>query len=146
MTFEILCAWCGKAVGQSTINNSHGICDSCFEFVLGVPNLSQDEIEILPFGVIWLNKDGVVLGYNSAEQQLSQKKAQDVLRRNFFTEIAPCTQVKNFQGRFQKFLGGERVTQQFDFVFNFQSTKIEVNIVFVRQDAEHVFVLVKKKM
>lgn len=139
------CAWCGKLSGTSEAANSHGICNACFETLLGVPNLSEDEIGALPFGVILLNRNGVVLTYNAVEQQLSQKKPEAVLGRNFFTEIAPCTQVKNFQGRFGELLNGSHNLEHFEFVFKFPHGKVAVDISFVKRDSEHIFVLIKKK-
>ena len=56
--------------------------------------LSPSEIDALPFGYIALAPDGTIRKYNRYEADLARRDPQDVLGRNFFTEVAPCTQVR----------------------------------------------------
>ena len=144
MQFEVVCAWCGTVTGLSSVAHSHGICDQCYEFMLGVPNLSAEQLDALPFGVIFLNRDGTVLAYNAVEQRLAEREAAGVIGRNFFSDIAPCTQVKDFQGRYEDFLQSDLPDETFEFVFAFPHGKTKVQIVFFKSDSSHAYIFVKK--
>jgi photoactive yellow protein len=45
----------------------------------------------LPFGVVAMSGDGTVMSYNLAESQLSGLAPANVIGRNFFVHVAPCT-------------------------------------------------------
>jgi photoactive yellow protein len=49
------------------------------------------ELDALPFGVVAMSKDGTVVSYNVAEGRLSGLTPANVLGRNFFSAVAPCT-------------------------------------------------------
>lgn len=97
-------------------------------------NLSAAEIDSLPFGYIALAPDGTVRKYNHYEAELARKNPQDALGKNFFREVAPCTQVREFEGRFQDFVNGRspEPTLSFDFEFAFRHGSQKVRIGFVR--------------
>ena len=56
-------------------------------------------------------------------------------------DVAPCTQVKEFEGRFHAFTRGETrsVVEQFDFVFNFTTGAQQVTIIFAPGRARGTF-------
>jgi photoactive yellow protein len=97
-------------------------------------NLSAADIDSLPFGFIGLAPDGTVRKYNRYEADLARKDPQEVLGRNFFRDVAPCTQVQEFEGRFREFASGEisEPTLSFDFEFAFRHARQKVRIGFVR--------------
>lgn len=96
--------------------------------------LSAVEIDALPFGYIALAPDGTIRKYNRYEADLARKNPQEVLGRNFFREVAPCTQVQEFEGRFREFASGETADPAltFDFEFRFRHGCQGVRIGFVR--------------
>ena len=96
--------------------------------------LSSHEIDQLPFGYIALDAQGSILKYNRYEAELARLDQQSVLGKNFFTEVAPCTQVKEFEGRFREFAAGRTgsTTLSFDFVFKFRHGAQNVRIGFIR--------------
>lgn len=97
-------------------------------------NLSAPEIDALPFGYIALAPDGTVRKYNRYEADLARKDPREVLGRNFFTDVAPCTQVHDFEGRFREFVEAEGgpPTLSFDFLFRFRHGTQKVHVGFVR--------------
>lgn len=97
-------------------------------------NLSAPEIDALPFGYIALAPDGTVRKYNRYEADLARKDPREVLGRNFFQDVAPCTQVQEFEGRFRDFVEEDDgpPTLSFDFVFRFRHGVQKVHIGFVR--------------
>lgn len=84
-------------------------------------------LDLLPYGVIVVDAAGVVLYYNKREEQIAGRRQGEVIGRNFFTEVAPCTNVKEFFGRFEAVLVSDHAAV-FDFVFPFTPTPRHVSI------------------
>jgi photoactive yellow protein len=93
-----------------------------------VGSLSPSELDALPFGAIQLDASGTILTYNKAEERLSGRKADSVVGKNFFREIAPCTRVKSFHGAFETGVQRQQLNEVFDFLFKFPSGAREVRI------------------
>jgi photoactive yellow protein len=81
--------------------------------------LAAAELDALPYGMIQLDASGVVLRYSSAESRLSGMTAESCLGRSFFDEIAPCTHVREFYGRFRDGVAAGRLDAVFTFRFAF---------------------------
>ncbi len=96
-------------------------------------DLPESEIDALPFGLIAVDRAGTIEQYNAYESKLSRLSKERVTGRNFFTDVAPCTAVKEFQGRFERFASepGDGA-ESFDFVFPFSFGRQVVNITFLR--------------
>lgn len=97
---------------------------------------SQDDaaLDLLPFGVIGLDREGTILRYNQYESRLARLDKNQVLGRSFFTEVAPCTKTAEFEGRFKAFTAGEgaasaRFPYTFDFTFGAQDVEVEITRV-----------------
>jgi photoactive yellow protein len=58
---------------------------------------SPELLDALPMGVIALDHTGRVTAYNRFEQKLAGLRATDVVGRDFFVQVAPCT--NNFMVR-----------------------------------------------
>ena len=86
-----------------------------------INDVPADELDALPYGLIVLDREGAVLFYNETESQMAGFAKEQVVGRNFFQDVAPCTRIQAFQGRFESFVRGElgRVTF-FDFAFHFE--------------------------
>lgn len=96
-------------------------------------HLSTAQIDSLPFGYIALTPAGIIRKYNRYEADLARKDPKEVLGKSFFRDVAPCTQVQEFEGRFHDFVQhGERSTLSFDFEFQFRHGTQKVRIGFVR--------------
>lgn len=91
-------------------------------------NIDVETLDLLPYGIIVLDRSGSVLYYNPREEQISGRQRASVLGRNFFTEIAPCTAVREFQGRFLELVERPDATVDFDFTFAFPTGAHEVRI------------------
>jgi len=105
--------------------------------------LSEEQLRDLPVGVIELDPNGLVLMYNKAEENLSGMASSNVIGKNFFREVAPCTSVKNFEGRFLAFISSQAEPETFNFIFRFPGRNTKVSIAFVRSECVSAFVLVK---
>jgi methyl-accepting chemotaxis protein len=93
-----------------------------------VGTMSAAELDALPFGAIQLDASGTILAYNRAEESISGRRADEVLGKNFFDDIAPCTRVRRFQGAFQVGLERKSLNEVFDFTFRFPEGPREVRI------------------
>ena len=101
-------------------------------------DLPEGEIDALPFGLIAVDADGTIAQYNAYESRLSRLSKERVIGRNFFRDVAPCTAVKAFWGRFQRFaaLEGDGA-ESFDFEFPFAFGRQYVNVTFLRSAKNH---------
>ncbi len=95
--------------------------------------LSDREVDELPFGLISVDHGGNIEHYNSYESRLARLPKDRVLGRNFFRDVAPCTAVQDFMGRFERFVRepGDGA-ESFDYVFAFAFGRQHVNITFLR--------------
>jgi len=96
-------------------------------------DLGEEEVDRLPFGLISVGADGTIEQYNAFESRLARLPKERVLGRNFFRDVAPCTAVRDFQGRFERFVaaGGDGA-ESFEFTFAFPFGRQRVNITFLR--------------
>lgn len=86
---------------------------------------SLDVIDDFGFGLIVMDRDGRVLGYNQAESKLSGLPADEVIGRNFFVEIGPCTNNYLIAQRYQD---SEGLDEQLDYVFTYRMAPTPVRL------------------
>jgi photoactive yellow protein len=99
--------------------------------------LSEEEMDALPFGLITLDESGAIEQYNAYESRLARLSKERVIGRNFFRDVAPCTAVQEFQGRFERFANLEGdAAESFDYVFPFTFGRQHVNITFLRSSKD----------
>ena len=107
--------------------------------------MSSEQLDTLPYGVIELAPDGTIINYNAGEADLSGRAPEQVKGKNFFTQVAPCTDVRDFHGRFLDLIEHRAVNQEFEFVFTFDPP-VTVNITMLyEQRGNTVWVMVDKK-
>ena len=83
-----------------------------------------NDINVLPFGMVKMDLTGKVLEYNMAEAELTGTDPAWALGRNFFQEVATCTNTPAFYGKFV-----EGVKKGFlNAVFNYSFTHGEIPI------------------
>ncbi|MGL4229760.1 MAG: PAS domain-containing protein [Casimicrobium sp.] len=80
--------------------------------------LPDEDRNRLPFGVVKLDTQGTVLAYNMAEAEISGVRVDQVIGKNFFLEVAVCTQRPEFYGRFRDAMDNDKVLNLiFDYEF-----------------------------
>ncbi len=110
-----------------------------------VEQLNPQEIDALPHGLIQLDRAGKILKFNKTEASLARINQGRQLGRNFFEDVAPCTKVKEFQGRFLDGVRRQELYETFGFVFNFAHGPRRVAItLFYSQGTDSVWVLVSQ--
>ncbi len=96
-----------------------------------------ENVDELPFGVIVVDRSGTILEYNRYESDMTGFSRERVMGRNFFRDVAPCTAIRDFEGRFADFLTSHDTSiEPFEFVFPFAKGAQRVTIVFVRINFE----------
>jgi len=105
------------------------------EMAAEIGNLDAQAFDALPFGAIQLDANGVILRYNKAEEKISGRNTSDVLGKNFFADIAPCTRVKRFLGAFQAGVEHRSLNEVFDFTFAFKTGPRDVRIRMIYSEA-----------
>lgn len=93
-------------------------------------SMSTTDLDNLPFGAIQLDAHGKILAYNQAEGDITGRKPREMIGRNFFTEIAPCTNTKGFKGRFDEGVraGNLNTMFQYTFDYNMKPTRVQVHL------------------
>lgn len=108
-----------------------------------IDRMSAEELDALPFGAIRLDKQGTILTYNMTESKLTGRDPKRVIGRNFFTDVAPCTNVQAFAGRFREGVaqGDMHVIFPYRFDFEMAPRDVTVTLFYSRQtDTAWVFV------
>jgi photoactive yellow protein len=108
-----------------------------------IEDLGEEEFNALPFGAIRLDGSGRVLQYNAYEAKLAGRDPKQVIGRNFFTEVAPCTNVQEFAGRFRAGIdsGALNVTFPYRFLFPDRYVNVEITMMLTMSgDGAWVFV------
>ncbi len=103
---------------------------------------SPSEFDAMPFGMIRLDRAGVVKTYNEWEAKLARRTPRDVIGKNFFTEIAPCTNVAKFRGKLDQLAASGEKTYIFDYDFDFPWGTRRVRVRFVVESDDERWVLV----
>lgn len=111
-----------------------------------VDNYSGSELDALPFGAIQLDRSGTILRFNEYEANLSNRRAPDTVGRNFFQDVAPCTNVKEFYGRFLEGLLRGELNVTFDYHFAFRHAPRDVRVtLFFSPPTDTVWVFVQER-
>lgn len=87
-----------------------------------IDGMQAAERNELPFGCIKLDKRGTILEYNLAEGELSGANPKEVIGRNFFRDVAVCTQKDEFYGVFTRAMATTGVINH-ALYYEFQNTR-----------------------
>jgi photoactive yellow protein len=104
--------------------------------------LSTATIDAQPFGVVRLDHTGKVLSYNLYEERLASRSRADVIGKNFFRDVAPCTGIKRFYGRFLDGVARGSLDTQFRFRFTLDGGVRLVHVAMFNQD-DAIWVLIR---
>lgn len=106
-------------------------------------SMNDKDLDGLAFGAIQLDKDGNILSYNAAEGEITGRDPEKVKGKNFFTEVAPCTNTDEFYGKFKQGVADGNLNSLFEYVFDYEMkpTKVQVHMKKALQgDSYWVFV------
>jgi photoactive yellow protein len=104
-----------------------------------IDSLTPEEVDLLPFGAIELDANGTVLQCNDFESALAGVPKKSAIGKNFFTQVAPCTDVQEFHGRFQKGVAAKKLHETFRYHFAFKNNPCHVTITLFYSDVTSTF-------
>ncbi len=92
--------------------------------------MGEGQLDKLAFGAIQLDADGNILQYNAAEGDITGRDPKSVIGKNFFKDVAPCTDSKEFKGRFEEGVKQGNLNSMFEYTFDYQMqpTKVKVHM------------------
>jgi photoactive yellow protein len=90
--------------------------------------LPAREIDQLAFGAVQLDGKGTILAYNAAEASITGRDAQEVIGKNFFRDVAPCTGTPAFKGVFDRGVREGNLNTMFEYVFDYNMAPTKVKI------------------
>jgi photoactive yellow protein len=106
---------------------------------------TEKELNDAPFGIIRLSDDGIVEFYNDCESELSGVPSSDAVGKNFFTQLAPCSNSQLFLGRFKDGVQSGELDERFTYTFTYKMRPTLVDVRLYRDDAGHNWVLIHKR-
>jgi len=98
------------------------------QFLESIDGLTSPQLDALPFGAIQLDREGTILQFNEYEANLSNRRAPETVGRNFFRDVAPCTNVREFYGRFVDGIARDALNETFDYRFDFRPRPRDVRV------------------
>lgn len=93
-----------------------------------IQQMGEDDLDRLPFGAIRLDRDGKILSYNTAEARLTGRRPDQVVGKSFFEEVAPCTNVREFAGRYREGVERGSLHVIFPYRFDFKMEPRDVTV------------------
>ena len=116
------------------------------ETLKDLPNKSRSDIDNLDFGVIKADDNGIIQLYNKYETTIANYDPASVEGKNFFTEVAPCTDNRIFHGQFKKGVANNNLDTAMPYTFTYKISPTNVNIQMYRDnDTKTNWILVKKR-
>jgi photoactive yellow protein len=91
-------------------------------------DLDDDDLDQLAFGVVKLDASGRVISYNAAEGDIVGRDPRAMKGKNFFSDIAPCTNTPEFRGKFDDGIKNNNLNAMFDYEFDYQMAPTRVKI------------------
>jgi photoactive yellow protein len=106
-------------------------------------DMSSEDLDGLPYGMIQLDAAGRILRFNAVESRLASLPQHQQIGKHFFTEVAPCTKVQAFYGRFREGVIRESLDVSFRFHFAFKQNPRDVMVrLFYSRRTRSVWVMI----
>jgi photoactive yellow protein len=102
------------------------------------------QLDKAPFGIIQVDDEGTVEFFNQYEAELSGMDPDDVVGRNFFTQVAPCTNNRLFRGRFKKGVRRGELDETFTYTYTYKMRPTLVDVHLYRDSAGNNWITVQK--
>lgn len=107
--------------------------------------MSRQELDQLPFGAIKVDNEGLIAEYNKAEGEIVNRNPTDTYGKNFFFEVAPCTSMEDFWGRFRDGVQKGKLNAEFDYTFDYRMYPTGVRVKMLNSgESQKYWILVKR--
>lgn len=130
-----------KAVESGDVQD-HGIIPG--EVFANLASLTQEQADHANVGIVEVDDKGVIKLYNDYEAELASLEKNSVFGRNFFTQVAPCTNNRLFLGAFKQGVQSNAIDKNFNYTFTYKMKPTPVVIQIYREPESkrnYIFVL-----
>jgi len=90
--------------------------------------ISDDQLNKLAFGAIQLDGAGKILQYNATEGSITGRDPKAVIGKNFFTDVAPCTNTSAFKGVLDAGVKSGTLNTMIEYVFDYNMAPTRVKV------------------
>lgn len=105
---------------------------------------SEEQLDNASFGIIKVDDEGIVEFFNRYESELSGMSPEEVKGRNFFTQVAPCTNNRLFRGRFKKGVRRGELDETFSYTYTYKMRPTLVDVHLYRDEHQNNWIMVQK--
>ena len=111
-----------------------------------LPEHTSQSINDLDFGAVKVDDEGFIELYNEYESNLSGVEIAAAEGRNFFTQLAPCTNNDLVYGTFKEGVSDDDLDTAFPYTFSYkmQPTLVDIQMYRHPEDKSN-WIFVKKK-
>ncbi len=106
--------------------------------------MSPSQIDSLRYGAVKIDDRGTISVYNRYESELGGYASSHAIGKNFFTDIAPCTNNKVFRGCFAKGVEQGSADCLFSYTFTYKMKPTEVKVHLHRASGANWMLIAKK--
>ncbi len=107
---------------------------------------SPDHLDRADYGVVQVDDGGGIIFYNRYESELAGLEPESVKGKNFFTQVAPCTNNRLFYGKFKDGVGKGELALSMPYTFTYKMRPTNVFVQLHHDGATSTnWVLVKKR-
>lgn len=131
-----------KQAASSGNVQDHGIIPGHIFAILD--SLDQATADSADVGIVEVDDKGVIKLYNNYEAELAGVEKTQVFGKNFFTEVAPCTNNRLFLGAFKQGVESNAIDKKFNYTFTYKMKPTPVIIQIYRESQSNrnfIFVL-----
>jgi len=100
-----------------------------------LPQMNRSDFDAQSFGVVQVDDAGVIKLYNKYESDLVSVPVSSAEGRNFFTQVAVCTNNRLVFGKFKEGVAAGRLDHEFNYTFTYKTKPTNVQIHMYRHNA-----------
>jgi len=127
-----------SAKSASTIRfNSRDLEESLNSF-------TQADMDALSFGAVEVDRNGTILRYNRAEGEITGRNPKETIGKNFFKDVAPCTDSDEFSGKFTKGVREGSLNTMFEYTFDHKMRPTKVKVQLIKGSGDSYWIFVKR--
>jgi photoactive yellow protein len=111
-----------------------------------ISQLTQEAADQADVGIVEVDDSGVIKLYNNYESELAGVAKESAIGKNFFLQVAPCTNNRLFLGAFKAGVQSGSLDKKFNYTFTYKMKPTPVVIHLYREgEGGRNFVFVKKR-
>ncbi len=122
--------WMGDSQNIYTADSASAIRFNSKDLEAKLDTITQKDMDQLSFGAVEVDKNGKILRYNKTEGEITGRDPKETIGKNFFKEVAPCTDSLEFSGKFTKGVESGSLDTMFEYTFDYKMrpTKVKVHL------------------